>query len=282
MTLAIVGLGQMGLPIAFNLAKGEVPLIVCNRSDRSFDAFRAQGIRTTTHPADLAAADTVFLCLPGTKEVQALLLGPDSFVRAGQTVVDLSTIDYTATLDLAQALAARGAAFMDAPISGMEARARDGTLTVMCGGDPDLFAAVRPHLQRIGTRILHMGPVGSGQMMKLINQLLFDINAAGLAEILPLAARLGLDPDLVGEVVNSGTGRSYASDFFIPRILQGRFTDGYPLAHAYKDLESGALLSARLGMPLPVLAAATATYQTALRKGLGAQDKGAMIRYLRI
>lgn len=160
----------------------------------------------------------------------------------------------------------------------MEARAVDGTLTIMCGGDQADFDRVRPHLTPIGNRILHMGPVGSGQLAKLVNQLLFDINAAALAEVLPMAARMGLDPDQVGEVVNSGTGRIYASEFFIPRILEGRFTDGYPMQAAYKDLVSAAGLSANVCLTMPVLAAATATYQTALLQGHGASDKGAMIR----
>ena len=119
---------------------------------------------------------------------------------------------------------------MDAPISGMEARAIEGTLTVMCGGERAVFERVKPYLDCIGNKILYMGPTGSGQLTKLINQLLFDINAAALGEILPMAAKMGLDPDLVGEVVNSGTGRSYASEFFIPRILKGHFGDGYPMS----------------------------------------------------
>ena len=193
-------------------------------------------------------------------------------------VVDLSTISYAATLEIGRAAAAKGIAFLDAPISGMEARAVDATLTVMCGGAPDTFDRVKPLLDLIGNKILHMGPTGSGQLTKLINQLLFDINAAALAEVLPMAVKMGLDPGLVGEVVNSGTGRSYASEFFIPRMLRGHFSDGYPMGHAYKDLVSGAELSANACVPLPVLAAATATYQTALLQGLGEQDKGAMVQ----
>ena len=160
----------------------------------------------------------------------------------------------------------------------MEARAIDGTLTVMCGGDAGIFEIVRPYLECIGNKILYMGGVGSGQLTKLINQLLFDINVAALAEILPMAVKMGLDPDLVGDVVNSGTGRSYASEFFIPRILKNGFSDGYPMKHAYKDLVSAAEVSADLGIPLPVLGAATTTYQMALLKGFGDLDKSGMIR----
>ena len=122
-----------------------------------------------------------------------------------------------------------------------------------------------------------MGDIGSGQLMKLINQLLFDINAAALAEILPLASKLGIDPELAGEVVNSGTGRSYASEFFVPHILNGVFDNGYPMETAYKDLKSGADISARFKIPTPVLAAVTSTYQQALLEGHGEKGKGAMI-----
>jgi 3-hydroxyisobutyrate dehydrogenase-like beta-hydroxyacid dehydrogenase len=122
-----------------------------------------------------------------------------------------------------------------------------------------------------------MGDVGAGQLTKLINQLLFDINAAALAEILPLASKLNIDPSKIGDVVNSGTGRSYASEFFIPHVLSGSFNNGYPMDAAYKDLISGAEISARFRIPTPVLAAATSTYQQALLEGHGDKDKGGMI-----
>jgi 3-hydroxyisobutyrate dehydrogenase-like beta-hydroxyacid dehydrogenase len=198
-------------------------------------------------------------------------------LRDGQVVVDLSTITYKATVAIAEKLAARGVQFLDAPISGMEARAIDGTLTVMCGGERPVFDKVKPLLDCIGNKILYMGGPGSGQLTKLINQLLFDVIAAAIAEILPMSKKMGLDPELVGEVVNSGTGRSYASEFFIPRILKGHFSDGYLMKHAYKDLVSGAELGANLCIPMPVLAAATATYQMALLKGHGEKDKGGMV-----
>src|SRR3954454_12700187 len=204
-------------------------------------------------------------------------LGVIGRLRQGQTVVDLSTLGYKATVEIGQALEAKGVAFLDAPISGMEARAIEGTLTVMCGGDRAVFDRVKPYFECIGNKILYMGPTGSGQLTKLINQLLFDINAAALGEILPMAARMGLDPDLVGEVVNSGTGRSYASEFFIPRIRKGHFGDGYPMGHAYKDLVSGAELGANQGIPMPVLAGATATYQAALLRGHVKNYKGGMV-----
>ena len=166
---------------------------------------------------------------------------------------------------------------MDAPVSGMEASAIDGTLTIMCGGKKETFDRLIPYLRCIGRNIYYMGSHGSGQLAKVINNILFDINIAAFAEVLPMAVKLGLDPEQMGEVINSSSGRSYASEFFIPRILSRNFGDGYPLEQAYKDLICGADLSARLCAPLPVMHAAMTTYQMALRKGLGDKDKGAMV-----
>ena len=281
MRLGFAGLGQMGRPIALNLVGApDTELIVSDRRDDVFAAFRDRGVGGATDVRELAACDVVFLCLPNAAAVKDVLLGEAGLLdrlRPGSIVVDLSTIAHGATVEIGGAAEVRGVAFLDAPVSGMEARAIDGTLTVMCGGVRDAFDRVKPLLERIGTTILFMGPTGSGQLTKLINQLLFDINAAALAEVLPMAAKMGLDPDQVGAVINNGTGRSFASEFFVPRILEGRFSDGYPMHHAYKDLVAGAELSANLCVPMPVLAAATATYQAALLGGHGDKDKGAMV-----
>ena len=280
MTVSFAGLGQMGRPIAVNLGKaGRV--VVAARSPAALDNLDGTSLDGTEDFRRLAEGDVVFLCLPNGRVVEDLLFGEiglAGLLKPGQTVVDLGTSDYAGTLAMARRLATGGIDFLDAPVSGMEARAIAGTLTVMCGGEREAFDSVKPWLDRIGDKVLHMGPVGSGQLAKLVNQLLFDINAAALAEVLPMAAKLGLDPDLVGEVVNSGTGRSHASEFFVPRILRGHFWDGYPMRDAYKDLVSGAGVSAELGMPMPVLASATTTYQTALLQGHGDKDKGGMVR----
>ncbi len=280
MKIAFVGLGQMGKPMAMNLLKSGAQLIVNSASARAFAEFETRGAWATTDLAEVARADIILLCLPNGEVVRDLLLGEKGIagkLAPGQIVVDTSTITYATTLEIAQALEARGIAFVDAPVSGMEARAIEGTLTVMCGGKRETFAAVKPYLECMGNNILYMGGVGSGQLTKLINQLLFDINCAALAEILPMAVKMGLDTAKVGDVVNSGTGRSYASEFFIPRILNDGFSAGYPMKHAYKDLVSAAELGAKLCIPMPVLAAATATYQNALLRGHGDKDKGAMI-----
>jgi 3-hydroxyisobutyrate dehydrogenase-like beta-hydroxyacid dehydrogenase len=281
MHIAFVGLGQMGRPMAINMLKSGAKLTVSSASGKRHAELEEKGAKATKNLADVARADIVFLCLPGTDAVRETLFGVQGIaplMGEGQIVVDTSTMDYLETRDFAIKLAERGIGFIDAPVSGMEARAIEGTLTAMCGGKAETLEKVRPFLSCVANNILHMGDSGSGQLSKLINQLLFDINCAAIAEVLPMAAKLGIDPEKIGKIINSGTGRSYASEFFIPRILKNNFSDGYPLQHAYKDIDAGAKVSATHNIPMPVLAAASATYQMALLKGHGHLDKGAMIR----
>jgi len=281
MSIAFIGLGQMGLPMATHLLRAHPGLRVSSASGRAYPQLERLGACPTDDRRVLAACDTVFLCLPDEQTVEELLFseqGLAQWMRPGSTVVDTSTIGYTQAVEAGRRLAALGLRFMDAPVSGMPQRAADATLTAMCGGEPEVFARMLPYLQTMASTILHMGPVGNGQLAKLINQLLYNINTAALAEIMPMACKLGLDAQQITQVVNSGTGRSHASEYFLPQILANNFSSGYALQSAYKDMRHGAQISAEMGLPLPVLGAATTTYQTALLRGHGSEDKGAMIK----
>jgi 3-hydroxyisobutyrate dehydrogenase-like beta-hydroxyacid dehydrogenase len=280
MKFGFVGLGQMGAPMAINLAQ-EHDVLVYDRNTSAVANVERSGAKGASEPCQFADVDVLITCLPAAKIVNSALFdskaGLVQHLKAGTLVVDTSTIEYGATLEFKSQLQTADLRFLDAPVSGMQKRAEDGSLTMMVGGDVSDLAEVQGALSTMASKILHMGDVGAGQLTKLINQLLFDINAAALAEILPLSVKLGIDPEQVAEVVNSGTGRSYASEFFVPNILQGDFRNGYPMQAAYKDLISGAEISAHHNIPTPVLAAATATYQQALLEGHGDKDKGGMI-----
>jgi 3-hydroxyisobutyrate dehydrogenase-like beta-hydroxyacid dehydrogenase len=221
------------------------------------------------------------MSLPDTQVVEKVLFGQKGMIQGlspGSIVVDLSTIHYLATLRIEERLRAKGVIFIDAPVSGMEARAKEGTLTVMGGGEPKTFEKIHPVLEAIGNNIVYMGKTGNGQLTKLVNQLLFNMSCAAMAEILPMAVKLGLDPEAVCQVVTTGTGRTFALEFFTPHILENNFKPGYPLISAYKDMESAAEISSQTKIPLPVFAAAMQTYQLALAQGLGKENKGAMIK----
>lgn len=278
MKAAFIGLGTMGKNMALNMAKSGDLVVVSDVIDRTFPLFTEKGIQATTDNTKAAEADVIFLSLPNTNIVESVVKSLIPHLHAGQIVVDLSTIKYNATVELHKTMGALEVDFLDAPVSGMESRAEDGTLTVMAGGKEEVFNRVYPYFEYIATKILFMGKEGAGQLTKLINQLLFDINCAGLAEILPMSVKMGLDSEKVAEVVNSGTGRSFASEQFLPGILKREFNHGYAMRSAYKDLVSAAELGAELGIPMPVLASATTTYQMALLKGLGDGDKGSMVK----
>ncbi len=275
MRWGFVGLGQMGLPMARRLAQA----VDLTAHDPARDA--AEGLRLVHRAPDLAPCDVLVTCLPNGDVVDTVLFGPEGIAEAlapGTVVVDTSTTTHAAALRLAARLGDLGIGFLDAPVSGMQARAEDGMLTMMVGGDVARLDPLRAALGTIANRIEHMGPVGSGQLTKLVNQLLFNINIAGVAEIMPIAARLGLDPVQIAQVVNSGTGRSFASEFFLPNILKGVFDQGYPMQAAHKDLVAAEALIVEHGLSAPVLAAATASYRETLTQGLGHLDKGAMIQ----
>ncbi len=280
--IGFIGLGQMGKWMALNLRKAGFDLIVYDLSTEAMQSLTDQGAQASGSPAEVADQVVwVFLSLPNTAVVEQVIFGENGLVKEakpGSIIVDCGTTSYLPTLEFERRLKDSDIIFADAPVSGMEARAREGTLTIMFGGDKSVFDQVGPVLDVMGNKVLHMGGVGSGQLTKLVNQLLFNINCAAIAEILPMAAKLGLDPEKVTQVVTTGTGRSFAAEFFGPLILENRFDQGYPLKAAYKDMVSAAEISAQEKIPLPLVQAATTTYQMALAEGLGDLGKGAMIR----
>ncbi len=280
--IGFIGLGTMGKWMALNMLKAGFAVRVYDINPAPIGFLVGEGAVAAKSAADAAAAvDWLFMSLPDTELVEKVIFGENGIVqgaRPGLVLIDLSTISYMPTLEINRRLQEKGIIFADAPVSGMEARAKEAKITVMFGGDEKLFQAVRPALDAIGNQIVYMGAVGSGQLTKLINQLLFNISCAGLAEVLPMAVKLGLDPEKVAQVVTTGTGRSFAADFFIPLTLKNRFDEGYPVKAAYKDMISAAEISAHKGIPLPVVNATAVTFQMAMAEGYGDLSKGGLIR----
>ena len=272
----------MGKWMALNILKGGFNLTVTDIDPKTVEWLTREGAQSAATPAQIAeCSDWIFLSLPNSAVVEAVIFGPSGLMetlKSGQVVVDLGTTGYLATLECARKLSAKGVIFADAPVSGMESRAKAGDLTVMYGGTEEIFDRIKPVLNSFGNNILNVGGLGSGQLTKLINQLLFNVSAAAIAEILPMAAKLGLDCEKVMRVVNTGTGRSFASEFFGPKALEGNFSEGYPLKHAYKDMVSAAEICVHKQIPLPMVHSATTTYQMALAEGFGDEGKGAMIK----
>ena len=281
-TVGFIGLGQMGKWMALNLIKNDFDLTVYDIDAGAMDFLVKQGAGPARNPCDLARrVDAVILSLPNADIVEKVIFGDPGIVQGAggaRIILDCGTTGFLQTTALAVKLEKTGIRLVDAPVTGMEQRAKDASLTIMAGGPRNVVEAVRPLLEAMGSRIVHMGDVGSGQLAKMINNIIFNCNMAALAEVLPMAVRLGLDPEKTARVIRSGSGQSFAADTFIPRILENRFDTGYPLASAYKDMQHAMEISAEKKISLPLVHAAAETYQKALDSGWGGEDKGAMIK----
>jgi 3-hydroxyisobutyrate dehydrogenase-like beta-hydroxyacid dehydrogenase len=281
-TIGFVGLGTMGKWMAINLVKKGFPLNFFARKKEAVEMMGREGGKYLPSLKGLAReSDWLIFCVSDTEAVEEVLFGKEGMaeeLRPGQIVIDCGTIHPLPTRRFAETLKAKGVPFLDAPISGMEARAKAGTLTIMVGGVKEVFERTKSVFEAMGNKIIYAGQSGNGQLMKMINQVMFDIHCATIAELLPLAVKMGLDAEQTLEVVKSGTGQCFAVENFGPLILDRNFGPGYPLEDAYNDMVHVAEISSAHRVPLPVTAGCMLTYQMALDQGLGRENKGAMIK----
>lgn len=280
--VGFLGLGRMGGGMARNLIKGGVDLTVHDARETAMAALEEEGAATAATPMELAEkVDLIFLCLPFAPEVREALFASHGVTEGagpGLCVVDTTTLNHADALAIGAEATLAGLRYSDCPISGMPMRADDGTLTIMFGGAQEDFDLAKPFLELMGSNILHCGVLGNGQMMKAINNIIYNINIVGICEVLPLAVKAGLDVEQVAEVVTSGSSRSFASDYFVPRILDGRFDTDFPLGSAYKDIVNVQQIATRLNAATPVVNAMTAIYQMAMVMGHADEPKSAMIK----
>ena len=279
--VGFIGLGRMGLGMSKNLLKAGVPLVVHDVSAAPMQALAAKGASLAADPADLTkSVKHLFICVPSEAEVEQVLFG-DRGVAASKrtpTVVDTTTMNHGAAVRLAAQCHSVGLTYSDCPISGMPFRAENGTLTMMFGGRPEIFAETKPYLDSMGEFIVHCGDVGMGQLMKAVNNIIYDVNIAAFCEVMPLAVKAGLAPEKLAAVLTSASSRSFASEYFVPRILKGRFQDDFSLKAAHKDIVNIEEVAARLKTDLPVVKAMVSTYRKAIDMGFGDQPKSAMIK----
>lgn len=281
-TIGFIGLGRMGCGMARNLLQAGVPLHIHDARREPMDALAEHGAALATDPAELARrAELLFVCVPSETESEAVLFGERGVIQgstAGLAVVDTTTMNRGAALQLERRAERAGLHYCDCPISGLPVRADNGTLTMMFGGNPTAFADAKPYLDIMGEFVVHCGAVGAGQLMKAVNNVIYDVNIAAVCEVLPLAVKAGLDPETVATVVTTASARSFASEHFLPRILEGRFDGDFSLQGAYKDIVNIEEIATLFDASLPVVSAMVATYRAALDMGLGKLPKSAMIK----
>ena len=282
-SIGFIGLGKMGGAMALNLLNKAAPkLRVYDAHAPTMERLTNSGATPCSSPADLAAqCDTILLCLPFAPQVRDVVFGNDGVkagARSGTTIIDTTTLDRSDAIAFGETLSADGIAYWDCPVSGAPFRAENGTLTVMFGGTPEAFAAAKPILDTFGQDVVHTGPLGCGQAMKAINNVVYNVNIAAIAEALPLAMAVGLDPNVVAQVLTTASGRSFASEYFIPKMAERTFDFDFTMKDAYKDIVNVQKMGIETQASLPVVNAMIASYQAAMAAGYANEPKSAMLK----
>ena len=279
--VGVIGLGKMGQPITRNLLKAGFTVAVCNRSPGSTSKMVSEGAIDGANPRGVSEqADVVITSLPDPAAVRNVYLDADGLVESattGQIFIDTSTIDPGLSRELARKMGNKGAAFLDAPVSGGVSGAEAASLTIMVGGNEDAFAKATPVLEAIGQKLHRVGPSGSGTVVKLANQLLVGINMAGVAEALVLGVKAGADPAKMLEVLSTSFGGSKMLDRGVPLILDRNFVGATPVDLIRKDLGLIADLAAELGVPLSTGNQARAVFDRAHDTDHGSEDMTAIV-----
>lgn len=282
MKLGFIGLGVMGRPMALNLMKHGHQMGVYARRPQSVEPLVAAGAVSYKTPAALAAAcEAVFTVVTNSDDVEQVVLGENGIIhgaRAGSMVVDMETISPTVARNIAQALAAKGIDMLDAPVSGGPMGAEQATLSIMAGGKPAVFERAKPLFECLGRTIVHMGDHGAGQITKACNQLALLVTAQGSAEALSLAARCGVDPAKVREVMLGGIAASRVLDLFGKRMVERDFAAGIEARLYYKDLHIVLDLVHELGLAAPAAALAMQSVNALIGRGEGRNDLSALIK----
>jgi 3-hydroxyisobutyrate dehydrogenase len=282
-TVAVIGLGTMGSLMSRRLAAARYTVRAFDANPASLEEAGDRGAQRTGSPREAASgAGAVLLSLPTPAVVDEVVTGDDGILAGlapGSLVVDLSTIDPDTTRRLHARVAERGSSFLDAPVSGGPQKAETGELTIMVGGEEEAVERCRPVLAHLGSNVVHVGPSGSGQAVKLCNNMLLAIIVAGLAETLVTGTKLGVDARVLADVVRASTGGNWMLDNWLPlTTFADDYTPRFSLDLLYKDASLFGRAADGAGVPVPVAAATGEVLKTARSSGLGALDMTVVVR----
>jgi 2-hydroxy-3-oxopropionate reductase len=282
--VGFIGLGIMGKPMALNLIKGGYPLWVYGRRAESMAPLTAAGAHACASPEEVArAAEFTFIMVSDTQDVEQVILGPNgvlSGARPGAIVVDMSTISPVATRSLAARLMEQGVEMLDAPVSGGEAGAVNGALSLMVGGKPEVFIRVKPLFEMLGTKIVYIGPNGAGQAAKACNQIAVSLTIEGVAEAFTFARKNGVDPGRVREALLGGFANSRILEVHGQRMLDHDFRPGFKVRLHQKDLRIVMETAHQMGIALPGSALVAQHMNALIGSGEGELDSSALIKVI--
>ncbi len=281
--VGFIGLGIMGLPQAINILKAGYDVIGFNRSRPAVDKFVAAGGRGASSVAEVAReADVILTMLPNWPEVKQIVLGKDGVAdnaRPGSLFIDMSSISPVVSREIHDELKERGLRMLDAPVSGGEPKAIDGTLAIMVGGSQADFDEALPVLKTMGATVTRIGDIGAGNICKLCNQILVAVNLASVSEALTFAAKSGVDPELVFQAIRGGLAGSTVMDAKAPMMIAGDIKPGGPLRYHVKDLKNTIDAALDVDMPLPLTALVREIMQACKADGLIDADHSCLVRY---
>lgn len=282
-SVGFIGLGNMGGPMAVNLLNKGHSIVVYDVSEEAMKRLEDEGASTASSPSEVASkVDRIISMLPNSQHVQSCYAGDKGVfqtIQPGTLILDSSTIDPTVSKEMAGLAGKKGAVFMDAPVSGGVNAAKGGTLTFMVGGEENEFEAAKVLLSAMGKNIVYCGEVGNGQAVKICNNMLLAITMIGTAETMNLGMRLGLEPKLMASIINTATGRCWASELYnpVPGVLENvpasnNYQGGFGTALMTKDLGLAQAAATNTQSPAPLGSMAHQIYRLMCNSGLAEKD----------
>ena len=282
-SIGFIGLGIMGLPMAKNLMAAGHNLTVFDIDKSRTEGLDKSKASVAASSAEVAAgSDVVITMLPNSPEVREAVLGKNGVLegaRPGSVLVDMSSIAPLASQEIAAALRKKNMEMLDAPVSGGEPKAVEGTLAIMVGGDAGVFEKVRPILEIMGGSVTLVGEIGSGNMTKLANQIIVALNIAAVSEAMVLATKAGVDPEKVFQAIRGGLAGSTVMDAKMPLILDGNFKPGFRIELHIKDLANALDTAHSLGVPVPLSGVVMEAMQALRTDGKAGDDHGGLVQF---
>ncbi len=282
MKIGFIGLGIMGKPMSKNLLKAGYELLVLDRNQASVAEVAAAGARAADYAAIANECEVVITMLPNSPQVKEVMCGEEglgALMHEGQVFIDMSSINPTASQEISAELAKKGVKMLDAPVSGGEPKAIDGTLSIMVGGDEDVFEQMKEMLLVMGGSAVYCGAVGAGNTTKLANQIIVACNIQALAEAMTLAQKAGVNPQLVFEAIRGGLAGSTVMDAKAPMMIAGNDKPGFKIDLHIKDLNNALDCAHSVGAPVPMTAAVQEILQWLHNHEGGQKDHSAIAQY---
>ena len=283
MKIGLIGLGIMGKPMAKNMLNGGyTDLLVSDLNKAAVEEVVACGAKAATNKEIGETCDVVLTMLPNSPHVKSVMLGENgvaAYMRPGTVFIDMSSINPVASKEIAAVLAEKNIEMMDAPVSGGEPKAIDGTLSFMVGGKQEVFDTYKPLLETMGASVVRCGDVGAGNTTKLANQIIVACNIQALAEALTLAQKAGVDPELVFQAIKGGLAGSTVMNAKAPMMIAGNDKPGFKIDLHIKDLNNALDCAHSVGAPVPMTASVQEILQWLHNNDCGQNDHSAIAKY---